>query len=172
MQACSTRAITHRMAHAQKTHRQWQSLLCCPWISTPRRIELLSTSVWPSFLWGAACWHSTKAMTKKICRGGARMTAKTAGVCRATEEPNGSWWRIFHREGHRLTASLGVNPESARRRSLHRWAGQVVRTACTGEQRTPTPETGKHFHICTTGLVLRLRMGLWTWYCVQLTQWP
>ena len=127
LQGCPSKAIVHQMAQAQKTRHKWKSLLCCPWLSPRRRVELLSKSVWPSFLWGAACWHPTKAMTNKIGSWGARVTATTAGARRKPLEEIGDWWRRMHRFGWTWMRKCGPNPEEARRLCLHRWAGHVAR---------------------------------------------
>lgn len=123
----STLAVTHRMAQAQSTFSKWRPLLSCPWVSPIRRCGLLAKSVWPSFLWGAACWNPTKAIRRKISSWGARMAATTAGIKRAPEEAIGCWWRRMHRAGHKILDKLSLDPEKERRRTLHRWAGHVAR---------------------------------------------
>jgi hypothetical protein len=127
LQGVSANAITHRMAQAQNTYGRWRSLLLCPWVSPARRCLLLTRSVWSSLLWGAACWHPTMAIRRKLSSWGARMMATVAGTRRAPTEVIECWWRRLHRSGHLLLKRLGADPEVARRQILHRWAGHVAR---------------------------------------------
>ena len=171
LQGNSASAITHRMAQAQSTYGRWHSILLCPWIAPTRRCFLLIISVWNSFLWGAACWHPTKAMRNKLSSWGARTMATVAGTRRSPTEGIGQWWRRLHRSGHCVLQRHGADPEVARRKVLHRWAGHVARMPHNAQPaqalRTRSLQWWRHAQSNHTDKkwtgVHKQRFGCWRW---------
>ena len=171
LQGNSASAITHRMAQAQSTYGRWHSILLCPWIAPTRRCFLLIISVWNSFLWGAACWHPTKAMRNKLSSWGARTMATVAGTRRSPTEDIGQWWRRLHRSGHCVLQRHGADPEVARRKVLHRWAGHVARMPHNAQPaqalRTRSLQWWRHAQSNHTDKkwtgVHKQRFGCWRW---------
>lgn len=166
----SAPAIQHRMGAAQSTKSRWAPWLRCAWVPRARRIAMMQKAVWPSLLWGAAAWHPTRAWQQRLSSWGARVIAAVAGIRRAASEHIGDWWRRLHREGHALLEQHGCDPEKARRRVLHQWAGHAARmpaeSPCGAALRTRGLQWWRYSqerHCCKHTGVHAKRFSCWRW---------
>ena len=122
-------AILYRMAQANKAYARWKEVLACPWIPKAQRIKLLQKSVWSSLLWSSSTWTTTKVQRTLLNSWSARMVSRLACIRRASSLDDGQWWRLMHREGHRLISRFGLNVVAMAQQRVLRWAGHVARMA-------------------------------------------
>ena len=120
-------AMQYRMAQANKAYAKWKEILTCPWIPRAQRIKLLPKTVWPSLLWSSSTWATTKAQRDKMASWSARMVSRVARFRRSPTMDDHQWWRLLHREGHRLISNYGICVKALAQQRVQRWAGHVAR---------------------------------------------
>jgi hypothetical protein len=123
----SAAAIHHRLNSANKVFHKWKPILKARWLPLARRADLLFKAVWTSVLWCSATWNSTQAMRSAFDSWGARKMATVAGVRRYPEEPDETWWRRLHREGHQRISKYGPKLSVLSKLLVHRWGGHIAR---------------------------------------------
>ena len=121
-------AVDHRMAQATKALGRWKPILRSKLVTPFRKIWLVSTAVFSSFLWLAETWHPTTATISHYQSWGARTLARAYGCRRRHDDSGVDFWTRLHRLGHRLYNTVQSTLDQRRRINLHRWAGHLARS--------------------------------------------